>query len=385
MKVARIEAGTPDPPGGQIQKDDSGNPTGILFEKAMKMVSDRMPRPGVEQVVKAIQEAQPYCLRAGLTGIHDYDDRKCFQAIQQLRTNGRLHMRVVKNFPVKRLNHLTSLGLASGFGDDWIRIGSIKVYTDGALGPRSASMISPYEGEADNFGLIVTDKEELMSAVIEASRSGLSVAVHAIGDKANHDVLDVFEAAASRATKRSNIPDEPTNRMRHRIEHAQLLHPDDINRLASLGVIASMQPIHATSDMEMVDRYWGDRSQYAYAWRSLLESGATLTFGSDAPVESIEPLLGIHAAVTRRRVDGAPGSNGWVPDQRLTVEEAVTGYTMGAAIASNRERTMGSIAPGKLADLTILEGDIFAIPPDEIAGVSVAGTIVDGEFKFRNW
>jgi hypothetical protein len=246
-------------------------------------------------------------------------------------------------------------------------------------------MIAPYEGEKDNLGLIVTDKEELIALVREASQHGLSIAIHAIGDKANHDVLDVFGEVA-----RENLAKIMGRRfaslpLRHRIEHAQILHPEDISRFSSIGVIASMQPIHATSDIEMAEQHWGHRSRYAYAWRSIIDSGAAVAFGSDAPVEAIEPLNGIHAAVTRQRVDGAPGSEGWIPEQRITIREAVAGYTVGAAIASNREDYMGTISPGNLADLTILERDIFAIHPSEIPGVGVAGTIVDGQVKYRNW
>ncbi len=385
LQIANIGASTADPPGGEIQRDASGRPTGVLFEKAMKLVKECMPRPAVQEVQQAMIHAQRICLRAGLTGFHDFDGRICFRALQQLRSDDDLQLRVVKNIPVKQLHHATGVGLHSGFGDDWIRVGSVKLFADGALGPRTASMIDPYEGEQDNRGLIVTDKEEMYAHIVEAVHNGLSVAVHAIGDKANHDVLDVFEMVDLDSRKR-NLPFAlPSRQISHRIEHAQLLHPSDIDRFRRLGVIASMQPIHATSDIEMAQGHWGDRSQHAYAWRSLLDSGATLAFGSDAPIESIEPLTGIHAAVTRRRIDGVPGPEGWYPEQRLTVEEAVSGYTMGPAIASGRADYMGSISPGKLADLTILEGDIYGLPSQEIPGIVIAGTMVDGKFMYRNW
>jgi len=277
------------------------------------------------------------------------------------------------------------IGLTSGFGDDWLRIGSLKLFADGALGPRTASMIAPYEGEADNYGLIVTDKEEMVALARKASQQGLSVAVHAIDDKANHDVLDVFEAL--KRESRGLSPDERSQfpRLPHRIEHAQLLHQEDLARFAQIGVIASMQPIHMTADMEMAERHWGARCENAYAWRSLIDSGATLAFGSDAPVESIKPLDGIHAAVTRIRLGGSGASDGWFPEQRITVQEAVAGYTMGPAIASGRESYMGRIEVGYLADLTILDRDIFEIQLDEIPLVGIAGTIVDGKVKVQNW
>ncbi|MGB3715763.1 MAG: amidohydrolase [Candidatus Promineifilaceae bacterium] len=385
MQIAKLNEVNVDPQGGAIQRDDLGRPTGILFEKAMKLISDCVPKPSVTEVSDAMGEAQKRCLRAGLTGFHDFDGRRCFLALQELRNNSALQLRVVKNIPVERLHHALGVGINSGFGDDWIRIGSVKLYADGALGPRTASMIASYEGEKDNLGLIVTDKEEMIALVRDASQHGLSVAVHAIGDKANHDVLDVFEEVARENLAKNFDQRFPSPPLRHRIEHAQLLHPEDISRFASIGVIASMQPIHATADMEMVELHWGDRSRYAYAWRSIIDSGATFAFGSDAPVEAIEPLTGIHAAVTRQRVDGAPGAEGWIPEQRITIQEAVAGYTIGAAIASNRMDYMGTISKGNLADLTILERDIFGIHPNEIPSVGVAGTIVDGQVKYRNW
>jgi predicted amidohydrolase YtcJ len=247
-------------------------------------------------------------------------------------------------------------------------------------------MIDPYEGEPDNRGpanrgpanrgIVVTDKEEMFEHVRKASAAGLSSTIHAIGDKANHDVLDVF------ATVRK---EESNTRLRHRIEHVQLLHPDDYARLGQLSVIASMQPIHATSDMLMADRYWGARSGGAYAWRTQLKAGAMLAFGSDSPVESFNPFLGIHAAVTRRRADGSPDAGGWYPEQRLTVREAVHGFTLGAAYASYDEQRKGSLTPGKLADLIVLDRDIFTIEPMGIAGTQVVATMIDGQFAWRNF
>jgi predicted amidohydrolase YtcJ len=385
IQIAKLNEVHIDPQGGAIRRDDLGRPTGILFENAMKLVSVCVPKPSVTEVSDAMEEAQQQCLWAGLTGFHDFDGRRCFLALQELRNNGALQLRVVKNIPAKRMDHAIGVGLTSGFGDDWIRIGSVKLFADGALGPRTASMIAPYEGEKDNRGLIVTDKEEMIALVRDASQHGLSIAVHAIGDKANHDVLDVFEEVARENLAKPMGLRFSSRRLRHRIEHAQILHPDDIARFSSIGVLASMQPIHATSDIEMAEQYWGDRTQYAYAWRSIIDSGAAIAFGSDAPVEVVEPLAGLHAAVTRQRVGGAPGSDGWIPGQRITMQEAVAGYTVGAAIASGREEYMGTISPGNLADLTILERDIFTIRPDEIPDVGVAGTIVGGQVKYRNW
>ena len=310
-----------------------------------------------EQVVGAMRQAQDYCFRAGLTGVHDFDGRRCFRALQSLRLNGELGLRIVKNIPVKWLDYATGVGLKTGFGDDQLWIGGVKIFADGALGPRTAAMLAPYEGEPDNRGIVVTDKEEMYGYASKASANGLSVTVHAIGDRANHDILDVYEAVRQEEATRTAGP-----ALRHRIEHVQILHPADFERLASLKVIASMQPIHATSDMEMADRYWGERNQYSYAWRTVKETGATLAFGSDAPVDPIEPLKGIYASVSRRRPDGSPGAEGWYPEQRLTMAETIEAFTLGAAFAGNREGRLGTIETGKWADLTILDRDIFHHP-----------------------
>jgi predicted amidohydrolase YtcJ len=334
----------------------------------------------------------------GLTGIHDFDGRSCFIALQTLHQNGELGLRVVKNVPVYRLEHAIGVGLRSGFGDEWLRIGSVKIFADGALGPRTASMIAPFEGEPDNCGIIVTDKEEMLEKASAASAHGLSVTVHAIGDKANHDVLDVFEEVRKQeiGDRRLEIKSNQSlisqtqiayfqSPLRHRIEHVQLIHPADQHRLAQLGVIASMQPIHATSDMETAVKHWGSRTKDSYAIRTMLNSGATVVFGSDAPIEKIDPLPGIHATVTRRRADGSPGADGWHPEQKLTIAETIHGFTTAAAITSGQEARLGSIAPGKLADLTIFGRDIFTIPPDDLLEVEISGTMVGGQFKHRTF
>jgi hypothetical protein len=284
-------------------------------------------------------------------------------------------LRALVHVPGDDLEAARQLGLRSALGDEYLRIGGVKIFADGALGPQSAHMLAPYAGTADNCGLPTHSAKELAGLVGAAHSTGLSVAVHAIGDAANRAVLDAI------ASSRSSPPPSPPS-LPDRIEHVQLLDPGDLPRLAQLDVVASMQPIHATSDMEMAQRYWGDRCEQAYAWRSLLDSGARLAFGSDCPIETLDPLAGIHAAVTRRRADGAPGPNGWIPAQRLTVTEAVHAYTLGAAHASGEAHLKGSLRPGKLADMVVLSGDIFAIDPMGIADIHVEKTIFDGRIVY---
>jgi predicted amidohydrolase YtcJ len=238
-------------------------------------------------------------------------------------------------------------------------------------------MFQPYLGEPENKGILNMDGEGLFEFGRHAADVGLGMTVHAIGDRANHEVLDAYEQLRA-YEKEKGLP-----ALRHRIEHVQVLHPDDAPRLAKLNVIASMQPIHATSDMWMADKYWGERASLAYAWRTQLEAGARLAFGSDAPVESPNPFWGIHAAVTRQRADGSPGPEGWHPEQRLTVQEAIEGFTLGAAYAAYAEKRLGKLAEGYLADLIVLEKDPFTCNPVELKDLQSSATMVGGEWVWQ--
>jgi predicted amidohydrolase YtcJ len=373
---AGITAVTPNPSGGEIERQPgTGEPTGILKENAEDLVKKVIEKPSLEAIQAALKVAAANAHRAGLTGIHDCEDELAFAAFQELSSKGELSLRVLMHVPAKNLDDAIGLGLRTGFGGEKLRVGGVKMFADGALGSRTAAMLAPYEDEPLNLGIVVTPREEMRQLVRKASRAGISVAIHAIGDRANRDVLDVLEESRRSGEGRD---------LRHRIEHVQLLHPTDIPRLAKLGVIASMQPIHATSDMEMVKRHWGEeRGRGAYAWRSLLNVGTVLAFGSDCPVETLDPLLGIHAAATRRRADGSPGPEGWHPGERITVEDAVRAYTLGAAYASGEEQEKGSITPGKLADLVVLSQDIFTVAPMAILKTEVEATVLDGQFVYR--
>jgi len=384
LRQAGITAETPDPPGGRIGRNASGQPTGVLFEAAMGLVKDRMPGPDAAQMAEHVRAAIARAQRGGLTGVHDFDGAVAFQAYQLLQEQGALNFRIVKNLPVELLDHAISLGLRWGFGDDFLRIGGVKMFADGALGPRTAWMVEPYEGEPENTGICTMDPEEMMACVSRASAAGLPSTIHAIGDLAVHHVLNVYEAVRKEEAARGVAPD----RRRHRIEHVQLIHPDDTGRLGALGIIASMQPNHATSDMEMADRYWGERAGYAYNWRLQLDAGARLALGSDAPIEPIEPLPNIQAAVTRRRADGSPGPEGWRSGHdgrgRLTVDEAVRGFTLGPAYAAGLEDRLGRLAPGYLADLVVLGQDIYTCDPMAIGETPVLGTMIGGRWVHRN-
>jgi len=379
LELAGISASTPDPSDGAIQRSADGSPTGILFEGAVRLISDLIGRPPVGQRVESLARAQARLLSLGLTGVHDFDGPSCFEALQLLREADRLQLRVVKNLPADLLPELQAAGFRTGFGDEWLRLGHLKIFADGALGPRTASMLSPYSGEPENRGMLLVDHEGLADIAIRAAQAGLATSVHAIGDQATHEVLGAF------TTLREYEAVHKLPHLRHRIEHLQLLHPDDSGRAGALDLVASMQPVHATSDMPMANRYWGDRVQNAYAWRTELQAGAHLAFGSDAPVEDPNPFLGIHAAVTRRRLDGSPGPEGWVPDQRVTLEQALAAYTTGSAYAAGLESVQGRLEPGYLADLLVLARDPYDCRPDELAELAPIGTMVAGEWRYRDF
>jgi predicted amidohydrolase YtcJ len=377
LQLAGISRQTPDPENGQIQRDVRGEPTGILLEGADELLSAVIPRPGSEQVLQAMRTAQEALWSLGVTGIHDFDRRDSFVALQTLRQRSELGLRVVKTIPVEDLEYAIGVGLRSGLGDEFLRVGMVKAFSDGALGPRTAAMFQPYVDEPENRGMLLLDAEEILEFGRKAVENGLGLTIHAIGDRANHEVLNAY-AGVREHERTLGLPQH-----RHRIEHVQILHPDDFTRLAELGVIASMQPIHATSDMIAADRFWGERARFGYAWRDLLNLGTAMAFGSDAPVDSPNPFWGIHAAITRQRADGSPGPNGWYPDQRLTRLEAIQGYTTGAAFASGWENRLGRLSPGFFADLLVLDTDPFSCEPGVLRDIKPLGVMVGGEWKIE--
>jgi hypothetical protein len=377
LREAGIDTQTPDPPQGRIDRDASGRPTGILRELAINRVREAIPEPSEEEAARAMREGFSVLHRLGLTGVHDHrimggeDGPPAFHAYQRLREAGELDLRLWMGIPGERLDEAISLGLRPGFGDAYLRVGHVKLFADGSQGARTAWMLEPYE-DTDGAGMPLTPMEEIAEAVGKANDAGLAVAVHAIGDRTNRELIGVFETYA--VQNGASVP--------HRIEHAQIMRPVDVERLARLDVVASMQPIHATDDIPLSETSLGPRGRFAYPFRDMLNAGVQLAFGSDAPVADPNPLWGIHAAVTRRQRDGEP-EGGWYPDQRLTVAEAVWAFTMGPALVSGQEEDLGSIERGKLADLVVLERDIFAIDPMEIHQVGVAMTVFDGRVVYE--
>ncbi|TAK14115.1 MAG: amidohydrolase [Anaerolineae bacterium] len=377
LRAAGVTAATPDPINGTFGRDPSGAPDGMLYEAAMSIISDAIPRTTDEENAAAIRSAQETLFVMGLTGVHDFDRIPAFRALQTLHGRGELKVRVTKNLPVEHLETIIAAGLQSGFGDDRLRIGNIKVFADGALGPRTAAMLEPYEGEPENTGMLFVDREQLFEYGRQAAEGGLGLTVHAIGDRANHETLAGYALLRQFETERG-LP-----RRRHRLEHAQIVHPDDFVRFNELDIMASVQPIHATSDMEMADTYWGERAVHSYAWRTLLASGARLAFGSDAPVDTPNPFRGMHAAVTRQHANGTPGAEGWFPAQRLTLAEVINGYTQGAAYAAGMEDRLGRLSSGYLADLLVMDVNPFNSPSEMLRDLRPAAVMVGGEWVFE--
>ena len=375
LERAAITAAAPDPDGGVIVRDAAtGEPTGLLTERAVRAVAALAETASPEALEQAIEDAAKTAHRAGIAGVHVVEGGDVFAALQRLRGRGGLGVRICMAIPEESLDAAIALGLRTGFGDAWLRVGGVKIFSDGALGSQTASMLEPYEGQPDNRGVVVRTREQLRDLVARASAHGIAATVHAIGDRANRWVLDAIEAAQQ---------DTRRHRLRHRIEHVQVLHPDDLPRLAALDVTASMQPIHCTQDRDLVDRHWGARGRYAYAFRSLLRHGTRLAFGSDAPVETLDVLTGIHAAVTRMR-RAEPERPAWRPEEALTAGEAIRAYTEGPAYAAGEEDIKGRLAPGYVADFVGLSGDLLSVAPAEIAGVRVCLVAVGGAVRYSD-
>jgi len=377
LDIARIDKTTPDPQGGEIQRDSEGNPTGILFENAVNLVEKLIPPISFSTRLKYMREAQKSLHSLGLTGIHDFDRMECFYALQELHKSGELTLRVTKGIPIDQLDHAIAIGLQSGFGDAHLHMGSVKLFADGALGPQSAAMLLPYEGTTDKFGTLLLHADDVFELGMKATSHGWSLAIHAIGDKATNEVLNGL-AMVRQFEISSEIPQK-----NHRIEHLQLLHPDNFSKARDTGVIASMQPIHILSDMDTADKHWGKRARGAYAFASLLHSGTKLIFGSDAPVESPNPFLGIGAAVTRKRQNDESRQDGWYPAERISVNQAKTAYTEMPALISGYQNHFGRLEVNMAADFIVLRKDPVKIDSSEIYSLLPEMVVVDGNCVFE--
>jgi len=378
LKLAGITRATQDPPGGAIVRDEAGEPTGVLKDAAMNLVYRVIPAPGEDEMMEAIRAAMRYAAENGVTSVQDMSaSPELMRVYQKLLRAGELTVRVSGHQPLAQWERLAAVGIRAGFGGTMLKIGGLKGFADGSLGSTTALFFEPYLDDSKTAGLPSDEmipESRMLEKIVSADSAGLQVAVHAIGEKANRIILDQFVEAVRRNGERDR---------RFRIEHAQHLRPEEIRRFGSQKVIASMQPYHAIDDGRWAENRIGpERAKGTYAFRSLLDAGAVLAFGSDWYVAPMEPLMGIYGAVTRRTLDGRR-PDGWVPEQKITVAEAVRAFTLGSAYASFDEKIKGSIEPGKLADLVVLSEDIFSIDPATIDKVKVNMTIFGGRVVFE--
>lgn len=351
-------------PGGVVERDEWGEPTGVLREECAWHFRDTYVRPTEEELVEASRDGMQLANARGVTAIHDKDGwLGALRVFQRLREEDALTVRVWQSLPHEHLDALADLGIGSGLGDDLLKVGYVKAFLDGTLGSRTALLL-------DGSGVEITGREEFEEIVCRSARAGFPVAVHAIGDLANRRALDSFEATQDEWRPHG---------LRQRIEHAQLLAPEDVPRFAALGVAASVQFSHAPSDRDIADRFWGGTTERAYAFRSLLDSGAVVVNGSDAPIEELDPLLGIRSGVLRT-IDERPA---WHPEQAVTVEEALHASTVAPAWLARDERRRGKLLPGYVADLVVLDRDPLACPPEELGELQVVATMLGGRWVYN--
>lgn len=393
MDAAGISKNTKDPDGGKIIRDSSGNPSGVLIDNAKGLIYKIIPVPTYAEDSLALETAMDACAKFGLTSVHDAGvGMETIKLYKDFAKRGDLKLRIYamldgtqssllesysKIGPEKLLDGYFKNGPEKNLYNDFLTIASVKLYADGALGSRGAALLEPYSDNPKNYGLELTSKNEIEKIAEQSLKHGFQVCIHAIGDRGNRNALDAYEEALA---KTNSIGSQK----RLRIEHGQIVNENDIPRFAALGVIASMQPTHCTSDMYWAESRLGPkRILGAYAWKKLTDSGVTVAFGSDAPVESCNPLWGIYAAVTRQDQKGFP-DGGFYPDQRMTLMEALQGFTIHAAYAAFEENDKGTIEAGKLADLVVLSNDLTAIEPQEILTTEVKLTIVNGRIVYRS-
>lgn len=385
MKLAGVTRDTPNPVGGVIVRDANGEPTGVFKDEAQGLIERVIPNPAPGEFEEAIKEGLAEARRVGVTTVEDMalgdntPDGTFAAEIRELRraeTEGWLTCRFYEITPIEAWKTLANAGVSHAMGSDWLQLGAVKGFADGSLGSRTAWFFDPYTDDATNRGVpqpLMSPASRMESAVHGATAAGIQTAIHAIGDRAISEMLDIYAREGG---------DHPQIH-RFRIEHAQHMRPEDFKRFGQLGIVASMQPYHAIDDGRWAEKRIGhERARYSYAWRSMLDAGAPLAFGTDWPVAPLNPLLGVYAAVTRATLDGKhPG--GWFPEQRLTVDEALRAYTQGSAYAAFAEHDKGTLAPGKLADVIVLSDDLFKISPEKIREVTVMATIVGGRIVYN--
>ena len=372
MRLAGITKETVDAPGARIERDTGGKPIGLCREYR-KIIEKVIPPPTLEERKAAALRAQAEALRYGVTGVHTCETLAEWDALVAIETEGKLRIRVHHTLPPEEVERAKARGVELGKGSDRLWFGQVKLFADGTLGSGTALLHAPYSDDPSQTGLECLSIGELQERVELAYRHGGDVAVHAIGDLATTNVLDAIVGA------RKKLPGPK----RDRVEHVQLMYPADFARFRTMDVVASCQPVHLHTDMFVAEKKWGmDRCRYGYAWKSMLREGIKVQFGSDAPVEHVNPLLSFHAAIARQNAQGEP-AGGWFPVERLTLEETIHAFTAVPAWTSRKEGQLGSLAPGKIADLTVFAQDLATLRPEELSAAQVELTMVSGETAYR--
>ena len=377
LKRAEIDKTTPNPPGGEIERDTAGEPTGMLKEDAaISLVKARIPDPAPEVRRKGIELVLENVAKNGITSVQDYSEWADFQAFQQLKEEGKLTVRITEWLPFNLpLNDLQNMRAQGGTKDPWLKTGALKAFTDGAMGSRTAAMLEPYSDDPSTSGILTSDPEKLTLMAIQRDKAGFQLAFHAIGDRANRIALDVFEAVV-----KANGPRD----RRDRIEHAQVVAPMDFSRFAQLHVVASMQPSHQTTDMRWAEERIGrERLVGAYAWATMLKNGVPLAFGTDYDVEPISPFRGLYACVTRERPEGGP-KDGWQPQEKISLADCIRAYTSGSAYAEFEEGKKGELKQGEYADFVVLSNDLSKVPADQFTKTRVLRTVVGGRTVYQD-
>lgn len=375
LNAGALSAATADPAGGRIERDENGAPGGVLIDEAMSLVADKIPAPTAAESEQALQSALEIMASVGLTGVNDAGvDTASWPLFLRFAEAGRLTIRIAAMADgMDMMATLAPAGPTGWLHQDRLSLNAVKLYADGALGSRGAALIDPYSDDTGNSGLLFASGARLRNMIASATMQGFQVNVHAIGDNANREVLNAFEDVAGMG--------QPGTR--NRIEHAQIIAPADIPRFGKLGIIASVQPTHATSDKAMAeDRVGSERILGGYAWKSLANSGARIAAGSDFPVEPANPFYGLHAAITRQDRNGNP-PGGWYADEALTRAQAFAAFTVGAAYAGQQERAVGTLTPGKWADFIIVDRDLFTVPAHDIWQIVVEQTWLAGQPVFK--
>jgi len=358
----------------QIQTDHNGNPTGIFFEETIHYINDIIPNPSCEQLTNLVLKAQEKLIKFGITAVHDFDPLMMYDIYSDMQNKEQLILNIIKHIPFDSLNQAVSREFFTTYRNKKLSIGSIKLFADGALGTQTAHMLAPFENTTEDYGMMILTPEEIIERGMLCIDNNFSIAIHAIGDKANRQVLDAYQALRDYEQKTQS------KKLKHRIEHVQLIHPSDQSRLAEMDIVASMQPVHIHSDIDVAEKYWGERSAYAYPFNSLAKNNTKIIFGSDAPVESPNPFLGLHAASYRKKFPTREDDQAWHGNEKLALVVGITGFSTDHSEILGSDFNFGTLKIGYNADLMVLDKNPLWSSEEELLGMSPVMTMIEGKW-----